>query len=716
MKGNAWLIFLATATLELGVIVVACWVMWIDFTADERALLARLWIGHAGIPILTGLFLLFLLGLGINLMFRWYVTPLRNMAEKTRVIAISNPKHRLTSASRPELQELTTSINLLAERYQALQEDVQNHIREANAALEEEKNTLAALMSKLTQGVLVCNRVGRILLYNHRAQALLGGPARRSGAGDWIGLGRSLYGILDEHLIHHALRHIEHRLRQGETGLMTPFVASRPGGQLLNIHLVPILDKENNLTGYLLTLEDITRRTATESRRGVLMQSLTEGQRSSIANIRAAIETILEYPHMDANNRHQFQMVIRDEAHKLSRHLDQLETKYSNDLKMQWPLEEMLGSDLLAAIERGLRDTLNINVKISVPVAPLWVKVDSYAVVQSLLFVIGQLQDCYDAKNLQLTMESHGPFACMTILWTGASLDMETLRAWGKQIIIADKQNSALTLHDVIERHGSAVWSHTESASGQRCIRHLLPLIEGDVLMTEPTAEEIQRDMELQGHDYDFHLFKHSAKLAELEDATLGELSYTVIDTETTGLNPSEGDEIIALGAVRIVNGRILRRENFDYLINPCRTISEAAVAIHGISPEMVRGMPTIDQVLPRFYRFVEDTVIVGHNVAFDMRFLTLKEAQTGVKFTHPVLDTLLLAYLVHPNQEAQSLEAIAQRFGIVATGRHTALGDALTTAEIFLALIPLLEERGIRTLSQARLACAQSEYAKIRY
>ncbi len=716
MKGNAWLVFLATATLGLGVIVVACWVMWVDFTADERALLAHLWIGHAGIPILTGLFLLFLLGLGINLMFRWYVTPLRNMAEKTRVIAISNPKHRLTSTSRPELQELTTSINLLAERYQALQEDVQARIREANAALEEEKNTLAALMSKLTQGVLVCNRASRILLYNQRAQILLEGPARRSGGGDWIGLGRSLYGILDENLINHALLHIDHRLRQGETGLMAPFVASQPGGQLLNVHLVPILDKENILTGYLLTVEDITRRTATESRRGVLLQSLTEGQRSSIANIRAAIETTLEYPHMDEKSRHQFQMVIRDEALKLSRHLDQLEAKYSNDLKMQWPLEEMLGSDLLAAIERRLRDKFNVAVKISASVEPLWLKVDSYAVVQSLVFVISQLQDRYAAKKLELTLQSQNPFACIAILWTGAPLDMETLKAWGKQIIIADKQDSTLTLHDVIERHGGAVWSHTESASGQCCIRLLLPLAERDALMTERTDEEIQRDVEIQGHDYDFHLFKHSDRIAELEDVPLGDLSYTVIDTETTGLNPSEGDEIIALGSVRIVNGRILKREIFDYLINPRRTISEAAVAIHGITPEMVRGMPTIDQVLPRFYRFVEDTVIVGHNAAFDMRFLALKEAQTGIKFTNPVLDTLLLAFLVHPNQEAQSLEAIAERFGIVATGRHTALGDALTTAEIFLALIPLLGERGIRTLRQARLACKHSEYAKIKY
>ena len=130
----------------------------------------------------------------------------------------------------------------------------------------------------------------------------------------------------------------------------------------------------------------------------------------------------------------------------------------------------------------------------------------------------------------------------------------------------------------------------------------------------------------------------------------------------------------------------------------------------------MLRGQPTIEQVLPAFQRFSEDTVLVGHNAAFDLRFLQLKEAQTGVCLAQPVLDTLLLSEVLHPNLNAHRLEAIADRLGVQIIGRHTALGDAILTGEVFLKMIPLLAEQGIVTLRQAREESQKSYYARIAY
>ena len=98
------------------------------------------------------------------------------------------------------------------------------------------------------------------------------------------------------------------------------------------------------------------------------------------------------------------------------------------------------------------------------------------------------------------------------------------------------------------------------------------------------------------------------------------------------------------------------------------------------------------------------------------MRFLQLKEAQTGLRFDQPVIDTLLLSAVVHPNQESHRLEAIAERLGLTIVGRHTALGDAIVTAEVFLKLLPLLAEKGIRTLREAREAAEKTYYARIKY
>ena len=182
------------------------------------------------------------------------------------------------------------------------------------------------------------------------------------------------------------------------------------------------------------------------------------------------------------------------------------------------------------------------------------------------------------------------------------------------------------------------------------------------------------------------------------------------------GAGKAEGDEIIQIGALRVLNGKLLRQEVFDQLVDPGREIPPESIPIHGITPEMVQGQPGILEVLPAFHAFAADTVLVAHNAAFDMRFLQLKERQTGLAFEQPVLDTLLLSAVVHPGQDSHQLEAIAERFNVTVIGRHTALGDAMVTAEVFVRLLPLLAEKGIHTLGQARAAAQRTYFARIQY
>jgi DNA polymerase-3 subunit epsilon len=708
---NAWTAFAVAVAGLIAILGGIGWAVWSALATAGRAALVELLAPQAGVLAIGAVILLVMTLIAIRALFAAYVLPLSSVAEEAKLIAVSNPRHRLADAGPRELRDLLGSVNLLADRYQALGEEVAARIREANAALSEEKNTLAALMAKLTQGVLVCNLEGRILLYNQRAQVLLEGPARATGGGDWIGLGRSIYGMFDEQMMRHAISHVRHRLADGQAGgLLVPLMVSRPGGQQLSTHVVPILDAENQLRGVILTFEDVTRRIGADSRRGALVKSLTEGYRSGIAGIRAAIETVLSFPDLDDHGRAAFFEVIRDEALKMSRHLDDLEQEYGDDLNFRWPLDEMLGSDLLAAIERTLADKRGITLEVSAPVEPVWLQVDSYALIQCLTFVVEQLIEWCRAGSMTLTIEQRRSLAAFQLEWDGAVLHMEALRAWGLRNVSTDPHGTSLTLFEVVERHGGAFWTD-RGHGGRPCLRLVLPVSDQG-----GAVDPVGRDD--GGHDFDFHLFDgHHGRTGNISGKPLKKLSYTVIDSETTGLDPRGGDEIIALGAVRIVNGRILHREIFDSFVRPARPASAASQAVHGITPDMLRGKPTIEHVLPRFHRFIEDTVLVGHNVAFDMRFLQLQGDACGIRFDDvPTLDTLLLECVLNPNQEDKSLEGIAGRLGIRVTGRHTALGDALTTAEVFLALLPLLEERGIRSFGEAQAACQANRRAEIRY
>ncbi len=712
MKKNAWLAFLATVLLTFGTIGITIGAIWVDLSPELQAALAGPLYRHAGILIVGCVLLVVLIGFIVNLMYHWYVVPFQAIADDTRIICVSNPAHRLTVHGRSEIVDLAASINGIANRYETLRDDVEARIQQANAALEEERNTLAALMSNLTQGVLVCNLEGRILLYNQRSRVLLEGSELRGG--EWIGLGRSVYGVLDANRIAHALQNIDLRLQQGETGLMASFAVARPGGQLLNVHLVPVLDGDSTVLGHIFTLEDITRRVGTENRLGVLLKSMSEGYRSAVTGIRAAVETVLSFPEMDEAGRKKFLEAIRDEALKMHGQLDTLEKDYAEDLKFQWTMQETLGSDLLATVERQAVDVRGVHIEVAAPVEPLWLNVDSYTLSRAIVFLIGRLTDMCRGQGFRLTLERGRELASMTLEWTGARLDVEALKSWGMLNVPmgsgAASRGGAITLFEVIERHGGAIWTHADNPSGLPALRLMVPVAE------EGALEAGRGNGAAGDHDFDFTLFHSKASSGELETLPLDQLGYTVFDTETTGLNPTGGDEIIAIGAVRVFNGRVLRREIFDCLVDPRRAISEESAAIHGISAAMLRGMPTIDEVLPRFQRFVEDTVMIGHNVAFDMRFLELKQDATGIRFDNPVLDTLLLASAVQPKRVDQRLDALAERLGVAIAGRHTALGDALTTAEVFLALIPMLKARGITTLSEAKQACDATKYAKIKY
>ena len=164
------------------------------------------------------------------------------------------------------------------------------------------------------------------------------------------------------------------------------------------------------------------------------------------------------------------------------------------------------------------------------------------------------------------------------------------------------------------------------------------------------------------------------------------------------------------------MNNKIVYQDLFEELVDPKRDIPLESYNIHGINYEMVAGKKDINAVLPLFKNYTSQSVLVGHNIAFDMKMLKVKEQTTNIKFSNPVLDTLLLSAILHPSQEKHDMESIAKRLGVDILGRHTALGDAIATAEIFLELITILNSNGILTLKDAINASQRTYYARLKY
>ncbi len=717
LKNKFWLLLVIPTLFMIAIIVIMAVLFWQQMTPQQRVLFLGITKEYFIYFFGGAIFLVAGIGLLIDGIINTYVIPVAKVAEETSVIFSVNPGHRIAPIGGRDIHKLIHAINEGAQRYEDLKSSVDEAIRQAKREVEEEKNLLAGLMAELPEGVIVCNREGNILLYNRRVIRLLVEGCTHAAEADvepFIGLGRSISDIIDEHLISHAIDEILYKLKQKVSPVVSHFVITSCEDALLDVEAAPIVDRQRRFNGFILLIRDITEQLKTDSQVAALLQSLIRSMRASLASIRSAIEAIVEFPDMNERQLENFKRIIHEEAVSLSAILEENANEYAEHIRSRWPLISIRATELADALISRAYQKLGLKVDGDLVEAECWIKVDSYAFILSLLYLLDRLQETVKAKKYSLSIQVEDCLAAIDIAWQGKTIAQQELKKWCRKTICVGREALALTMEELLSHHEAEIWScPPENGSPGAHIRIALPAADtcrpdqiGGLTILPDSRPEF----------FDFDLFHQPGQTPDVDSQPLDQLSYTVFDTETTGLDPRGGDEIISIGAVRIINGRILRNERFDQLIDPRRALPPESTRIHGIRPDMLAGQPPIEEVLPRFHQFARDTVLVAHNAAFDMQMLKMKEELTGVKFINPVLDTLLLSAVVHPAQEDHSMEAMAQRLGVNIVGRHTAIGDALSTAELFLKLIPLLFQQGIRTLKEARLASRKTYYARLKY
>lgn len=190
--------------------------------------------------------------------------------------------------------------------------------------------------------------------------------------------------------------------------------------------------------------------------------------------------------------------------------------------------------------------------------------------------------------------------------------------------------------------------------------------------------------------------------------------TYVVFDIETTGLS-KEKEMITEIGAVKVADGKIIDR--FSTFVNPQRPISAEITKLTGITDDMVKDAPTIENVLPEFLKFCEDTVLVAHNASFDTGFIRIAAERAGLgELHHTVVDTLELARALLPELNKHKLDIVCEHLGVTLNGHHRAVNDAEATAEVFIKFLDMLAEKKIFTLDEINVLASRTvNYKKLR-
>jgi len=192
------------------------------------------------------------------------------------------------------------------------------------------------------------------------------------------------------------------------------------------------------------------------------------------------------------------------------------------------------------------------------------------------------------------------------------------------------------------------------------------------------------------------------AVASHFDEVPLAALPAVVLDLETTGLNVVR-DRVVSIGALAMTGGTN-DDTTMDRLVDPGMPMPSASRAIHGIDDAMVADVGGLETAWPALTAMLEDRVIIGHRIGFDLAILHSEAARLALPWQPPpALDLVRLAAVLEPRQPDLSLEGTAERWDVDVQGRHTALGDARIASGLWQKAMPRLARRGVSNFGEAR-------------
>lgn len=571
------------------------------------------------------------------------------------------------------LAPLVTPLAHLIDRAKDDRRQADAALARAKAQLAERQSWLDTVLQDLSEGILILANDHRVIQANSTAARLLG---------EQISPGQPLFAIVTREPVLHGLAQLA-APSYPPPASVTMVCATTDASRLLQGRLTRI----PGFDGYLIRLSDTTRDAAALERDNALRKAITHDLRRPIANLRAAAETIAAFPDMTARERAAFDEVVVEETTILSERIEGLEADFQARSVVQGMMADLYSLDLFNCLAR---ECAKDRVGLTMEGIPLWLKGDSQSLPGVLHGLIQRLRHETGLTSFDVEALLADRHVYLDISWAGPPIASSVLDGWLDQRV-DDTTADQRSLRDILDQHGSEPWSQAVKGQNRAALRLPFPA------PARPQFTPADDVAAPRPEYHDFALMRAHCDGGLLSDRRLSELSFVVFDCETTGLRPDEGDVILQIGAVRVVGNKIRTAETFDRLINPGRPVPPSSTRFHGITDALVKDKPPLSVVLPQFLDFVGDSVLAGHNAAFDLKFLLAGQADA---ISGPVVDTMLLSDLADPGTAA-SLDALAHRLGVSVSPSRSALNDALTTADVMIRLFERLEVRGLVTLGQ---------------
>ena len=648
---------------------------------DDPVARARAHQAFGASACLTVLIIAVFIGALRRLLFQ----PLEMLGRETRIVGV-NPEHTIELPRHHLLGDVPQAIRDLGTGLARSKRVLGEAAAASSSDPESRQVRLETILASLQEGILVCDDKARIVFYNPAARGVFhDNPA--------LGIGRSLHLLVAAAPIENSLlilrqRRVRHQEpREADSGVS--FVCATLQGGILSCRIRLLPDLPGLPWSFVFTCEDISREADVLGRRESLLRATVKGMRAPLTGLGLSAESLELLPDLDAAHRVELEHVIAHETRRLIAQFEVLAREVEEMESPRYLARDAFVEDLVACVAQRLEEK---GIRLTMIGDPLWVKADVHALLFLLEFLALGIRRSCGVGAIELETLLGDKRVYFNFCWKGAVVPQAEIERW---MSVAAESFGVHTVGEMLERLGSDVWSRPHETPGFATLSFPVPSAPGQCALQPPAATARPVFVDTPAPD-------EIVDVGGRESLPLDRAFFVVFDTETTGLAPGGGDEIISLAGVKIVNRGIVVGESFNQFVDPGRSIPQSSTRIHGITDDQVRDRPRIEEVLRSFHSFVGDAVLVGHNAAFDMRFIRLKQQRAGVRFQGPLLDTLALSRFLHDHTPAHSLDALARRLGVEIRDRHTALGDSLITAEVFLKILYLLQERGVSTLGGA--------------